>query len=59
MENPPLLPCTDPGEREIRYLNEIIPENPNAAYDMKEVILQTVDNGDFFEIKRILPRTCS
>ena len=35
-------------------LNAIIPENPNAAYDMKEVILQTVDNGDFFEVKEHL-----
>ena len=51
MENPPLVPCTDPPNREIGELNQIIPENPNAAYDMKEVILQTVDNADFFEIK--------
>jgi len=51
MENPPLVPCTDPPEREIAALNRILPENPNAAYDMKEVILQTVDNNDFFEVK--------
>lgn len=51
MENPPLLPCTDPAGREIAELNKIIPENPNAAYDMKDVILQTVDNQDFFEVK--------
>ncbi len=51
MENPPVLPCTDSGIRECFDLNALIPENPNAAYDMKEVILQTVDNQDFFEIK--------
>ncbi len=51
MENPPVIPITDSITRETPKLNDIIPENPNAAYDMKEVILQTVDNSDFFEIK--------
>lgn len=51
MENPPSIPCTDPINRVANELNAILPENPNAAYDMKEVILQTVDNRDFFEIK--------
>jgi len=51
LENPPVIECTDPGDRLIEDLNGIIPENPNAAYDMKEVILHIVDNGDFFEIK--------
>ncbi len=53
IESPPILPCSDPGERTSDYLNEIIPENPNAAYNMKEVILHTVDNGDFFEVKEL------
>lgn len=52
MENPPAQPSTDPGNRSTPELNEIIPENANAAYDMKEVILQTVDNRHFFEIKQ-------
>jgi len=51
MENPPTIACSDPVDRAIPELNRIIPENPNAAYDMKSVILQTVDNGDFFEVK--------
>ncbi len=51
MENPPIVPCTEPSNREAPELNSIIPENPNAAYDMKEVILQTVDNRDFLEVK--------
>ena len=51
MENPPVVPCTEQADREALELNAIIPENPNAAYDMKEVILQTVDNRDFFEVK--------
>ncbi|MFT5698764.1 MAG: acetyl-CoA carboxylase carboxyltransferase component [Desulforhopalus sp.] len=51
MENPPVIPVTDSITRDSQRLNDIIPENPNAAYDMKEVILQTVDNSDFFEVK--------
>ena len=52
LENPPLTDCSDPVERTAPPLNEITPENPNEAYDMKDVILQTVDDGDFFEIKK-------
>ncbi|RKZ11281.1 methylmalonyl-CoA carboxyltransferase [bacterium] len=51
LENPPVIECVDPGDRLIDDLNHIVPESPNAAYDMKEVILQIIDNRDFFEIK--------
>ena len=51
MEDPPMIPCADPAERRAEELNTIIPTNPNEAYDMKDIILATVDNGDFFEIK--------
>jgi len=51
LENPPAVECTDSSDRMIEDLNGIVPENPNAAYDMKEVILHIVDNRDFFEIK--------
>jgi acetyl-CoA carboxylase carboxyltransferase component len=51
MEEPPTIACADPADRHSEELNTIIPTNPNEAYDMKEVILQTVDNRDFFEIK--------
>ena len=51
METPPPIVSSDPAERKAPELNEIIPDNPNAAYDMKEVILQTVDNGEFLEVK--------
>ncbi|MFZ4536401.1 acyl-CoA carboxylase subunit beta [Propionivibrio sp.] len=50
-ETAPILPCSDPADRRSEVLHTIIPDNPNAAYDMKDVIRETVDNGDFFEIK--------
>ncbi|WP_310599266.1 acyl-CoA carboxylase subunit beta [Desulfobulbus sp.] len=51
LENPPDAPCDDPITRRSELLNDIIPDNPNAAYDIKKVIAETVDNGIFFEIK--------
>jgi propionyl-CoA carboxylase beta chain len=51
VELPPIAPCSDSPERREEYLNEIIPDNPNKAYNMKEVIRLTVDKGEFFEIK--------
>jgi len=50
-ETAPILPCSDPPDRQSEVLQSIIPDNQNAAYDMKDVIHETVDNGDFFEIK--------
>ena len=52
MENPPDAPCDDPITRKSALLNDIIPDNPNAGYDMKKVITETVDNGVFHEIKK-------
>ncbi len=52
MVDPPVVASADPGHRRTPALNGIIPENPNAPYDMKEVILQTVDSHDFFEVKQ-------
>lgn len=37
--------------RKSEILNSIIPENKNTPYDVKNVIFNIVDNGDFFEIQ--------
>ncbi|MBP3534068.1 MAG: methylmalonyl-CoA carboxyltransferase, partial [Alistipes sp.] len=49
MEDAPLAMCTDNIARLEDSLNEIIPENPNQAYDMYDVIRAIVDDGDFLE----------
>jgi len=49
-DNPPVVPNDDPPDREDPYLNEIIPENPNEAYDMRNIIKRTVDDDDFLEV---------
>ena len=50
-ESAPRVECDDPIDRKEDLLNEIIPEDPNQAYDMYKVISAVVDNGEFFEIQ--------
>ena len=51
-EKTPEQPCDDPINRTSDLLNEIIPDNPNQAYDMYNVIGEIVDNGEFLEVHR-------
>ena len=41
----------DPFDRQEISLDTIIPANPNMPYDMKELVLKLVDEGDFFDIQ--------
>ena len=51
-ENAPFRPTSDPAGRVSDYLNEIIPDNPNKAYDMYGVISSIVDDGEFLEVHK-------
>ena len=50
-EKPPVRPFFDDPSREDMSLDTLVPENPNQPYDMKELILKTADEGDFYEIQ--------
>lgn len=52
LEEPPVTPCSDPIDRLEDVLNEIVPENPNHPYDMKDVIYTIVDSQEFLEVHR-------
>ena len=52
LEDPPYIPCNDPIDRLEDSLNEIIPENPNHPYDVKDIIHTIVDNEEFLEFHR-------
>ncbi|MBQ2243494.1 MAG: acyl-CoA carboxylase subunit beta [Bacteroidales bacterium] len=52
MEEAPVVPTEDPIDRLEDRLNEIIPDSPNAPYDMYEVIGGIVDDGEFFEVHK-------
>lgn len=50
METPPVNPSGDDVNRIIPQLNDIIPDNPNKAYDMYAVIRDIADDGKIFDI---------
>jgi propionyl-CoA carboxylase beta chain len=50
-EKAPVRPSKDPADRMDMSLDTLVPDNPNKAYDMKELIAKTVDDGDFFELQ--------
>jgi propionyl-CoA carboxylase beta chain len=47
----PVRSTYDDPERIESSLNTLVPDNPNAPYDMKELITKAVDEYLFFEIK--------
>ena len=59
LEETPLIECKDPIDRLDDNLNDIIPDNPNQAYDMYEVIGTIIDNGEFLEVHADYARTLS
>ena len=50
MEDPPFVPTNDDPLRADAELDNIIPDNPNKPYDIKEIVRKVVDDGHFFEI---------
>jgi propionyl-CoA carboxylase beta chain len=50
MEDPPQNECLDEPSRMAANLLEVVPDNPNKPYDMKEILTSVVDEGDFFEV---------
>ncbi|HRE58849.1 MAG TPA: acyl-CoA carboxylase subunit beta [Candidatus Kapabacteria bacterium] len=46
----PKIPTADKSDRLCTRLDSIIPANPNQPYDIKDVIMEVVDERDFFEV---------
>ena len=51
MEDSPPKPSTDDDLRTESALNNLVPDNPNKPYDIKDAIQLIVDNGEFYEIQ--------
>jgi propionyl-CoA carboxylase beta chain len=47
----PEWPSFDVPDRVDMSLDTLVPDNPNKPYDIKELILKVLDEGDFFEIQ--------
>ena len=50
-EEPPSIPY-EAGDESRPGLNDLIPENPNQPYDMRDVITQVIDTDSFFEVHK-------
>ena len=50
-EKPPIVECVDSPNRLNEVLNSIIPDGSNKPYDMKDIIYEIVDDGDFYEVQ--------
>jgi propionyl-CoA carboxylase beta chain len=50
LEDPPHFETTDDPDRSCDELPGLIPDTSNRAYDMKKVIADIVDDGEFFEV---------
>lgn len=51
MEKPPVVETEDPFDRPCETLDGIVPDNPNMAYDIKDVIHELADDNHFFELQ--------
>jgi len=52
MEDPPRRVPTDDPRREEPSLSDLVPDNPNQPYDIREVVKRVVDDGEFLEIQQ-------
>lgn len=49
LEDPPAVEPTDPIDRRVE-IEGVFPDDPNAPYDMRQIIHNVVDQGSFFEV---------
>lgn len=49
LDSPPVLNDGDDPERDCPALRDILPDSPNVPYDIKAVISEVVDDGEFLE----------
>ena len=50
-QKPPIRPSADKPTRVEPALDNLVPENSNKPYDIKELIHRVADEGEFFELK--------
>jgi acetyl-CoA carboxylase carboxyltransferase component len=49
-ELPPTVTTSDPLDRRTETLLDLVPAEPNRSYDMRAVIEEIVDDGEYFEV---------
>ena len=53
LEDPPSFEPEDDAERVCEGIVDLIPDAPNKPYDMKNVIAEVVDDGEFLEVNAL------
>src|SRR5437868_15384991 len=53
LEDPPYFEPEDDADRRCDGIVELIPDAANKLYDMKAIIAEIVDDGDFFEVNAL------
>jgi acetyl-CoA carboxylase carboxyltransferase component len=46
----PAVPCTDPEDRPNDRLLDLVPNDPSRGYDIRRVIEEIADDGEYFEV---------
>ncbi len=49
-DDPPRREPSDPPDRMAAELDDLVPDAPDRPYDMRQIILAVVDDGDFMEV---------
>jgi methylmalonyl-CoA decarboxylase subunit alpha len=52
LSDAPAYLSQDDANRIAAELNEIVPDGANKPYDMKDIIVRVIDNGDFMEVQQ-------
>lgn len=52
VDDPPRGAGTDPRDRRDEALLDIVPDNANKPYDMKDILHRVIDDGEFYEVQR-------
>jgi propionyl-CoA carboxylase beta chain len=53
MEDPPLYQNEDDPRRSVDDLLSIVPDDPAKPYDVRDIIIRIVDDGDFMEVQSV------
>lgn len=52
LQDPPIVETDDPIDRMDESLRYVVPDDPSKPYDVKDIILKIVDNGEFLEVHK-------
>ena len=51
VDDPPVRPTSDPADRSVAELDQVVPADPKVPYDIKTIVGKVVDDEYFFEVQ--------